>query len=232
MNKPNQLIILGGGSSIQEGISLGLWDKIKDKFSIGTNYSYKFFSSTLQTFVDSTFFNNQREELEKLPLIIGQNRNIKNIPANMLPIPSNSVYNRNLKGGIYSAKLCGIYSLSLAIYLLDEGEIFLLGYDSGAINKNLDDKKRKITHWYQNKIEHRGIGKTNYYDVKDRGDKDYGVYKQEKRVHIFNVSLQSKINIFPKISYEEFFKKLDNEIFNQEELRNYIKQKLVIRGSV
>ena len=38
--KPSQLIILGGGTSIKEGIEKGLWDKIKNRFVIGTNYSF------------------------------------------------------------------------------------------------------------------------------------------------------------------------------------------------
>ena len=226
MNKPSQLILLGGGSSLKEGIDMGLFEKIKGKFSIGTNYSYKFFPSTFQTFVDSTFYNAQKLELEKLPLIVGQCRHIKDKLPNTLAIPSVSVYNRDLKGGIYSAKLCGIYTLSLAIYLLDEGDLFLLGMDMGAITKNFDDKKRKITHWYQGQTEHRGVGKVSYYDVKERGEKDFGCFKDEKKIHIYNVSTLSKINVFPKIDYKTFFEKLNNELFNQDELRIYIKEKL------
>ena len=230
MNMPKQLILIGGGSSIKEGIPLGLWEKLKDKFTIGLNYSYKIFPATFQTFVDSTFFNERRLELEQLPLVIGQGRNIKNPPHNLLPVPCISGYDRNLTKGIHSGRLCGIYSLSLAIYLLNEGEIYLLGYDNGSITKDLDNKKRRNTHWYQGQIEHRGVGKCSYYDVKDRGDKDYEVYKNEQRVHIFNVSLQSKINIFPKISYEEFFSKLDTNLYKQNELREYVKQRLAERG--
>jgi len=227
MNKPKQLILVGGGSSIQEALSLGLWDKLSNKFTIGTNYSFKYFASTFQTFVDNTFYNEQKLELQKLPLIIGQCRHIQNKFPNTLTIPSHSVYNRDLKDGIYSAKLCGIYSLALAIYLLDEGEIFLLGFDMGSINKKeLDEKKRQKTHWYQGQCEHRGIGKVAYYDCKDRADKDFGCFKEEKKIKIYNVSLLSKINVFTKITYEEFFRKLDNDLFNQDELREHVKQRL------
>ena len=225
-NNLNQLIIIGGGSSIAEGISLGLWEKLKYKFSIGTNYSYKVFPSTCQTFVDSTFYNTQKLELEKLPLIIGQCRNVKIKLPNTIVIPSNSVYTRDLKGGIHSAKLTGIYSLSLAIYLLDEGEIFLLGYDNGSINKAIDNNKRRITHWYQGEIEHRGIGKCSYYDAKDRGKKDYGCFEHEKKIHIYNVSPLSKINVFEKIDYTTFFSKLDTNLYDQNKLREYIKTQL------
>jgi len=225
-NNLNQLILIGGGSSIKEALSLGLWEKLKDKFTIGTNYSYKVFSATCQTFVDATFYNTEKENLDKLPMIIGQTRNIKVRGENLISLSCGSEYDRNLSKGVYSARLCGIYSLSLAIYLLDIGELFLLGYDNGAITKDVDNKNRRISHFYQGEIEHRGVGKCNYYDSKNRGERDYGVYKQEQRVRIYNVSLQSNIPIFPKISYNEFFSKLDTNIYDQNELRNYIKEKL------
>jgi hypothetical protein len=226
MNVPSQLILIGGGSSIKEGISLGLWDKLQGRFTIGTNYSYKVFPATAQTFVDNTFYNTEKTELDKLPIVIGQPRNIKEKGGNLIPLSCGAGYTRNLQGGVYSARLCGIYTLSLAIYLLDEGEIFLLGYDNGSINKDFDEKKRRATHWYQGEIEHRGVGKCSYYDVKDRGEKDYGVYKQEQRVRIYNVSLQSNIPVFPKISFKEFFQKLDKNTYDQNELRLLIKTKL------
>jgi len=226
MNKPSQLILLGGGSSLKEGIDMGLFEKIKGKFSIGTNYSYKFFPSTLQVFVDSTFYNTQRLELEKLPLIIGQCRNIKVKLPNTLAIPSNSVYNRDLVGGVHSAKLSGIYALTLGIHLLDSGDLFLLGYDLGAVSKDKDDKGRVKTHFYQGITDHRGVGKTSYYDVRDRDKKDFGCFAQEKKIHIYNVSPLSNINVFEKIDYKTFFEKLNSEIFNQEELREYIKIQL------
>lgn len=226
MNNPKQCILVGGGSSLEEGIEKGLWEKLNGKFTIGLNFSYNFFSSTINTYVDSSFYNANLEDIKKMPLIIGQGRNLKNKQPNTIIIPSNSVYNRDLKGGCHSAKLCGIYSLSLGIYLLDEGDLFLLGYDLGAIKKELDDKKRKITHWYQGKKDHRGVGKVSYYEAKDRGEKDFGCFRQEKKIRIFNVSPLSKINVFPKLSYDEFFQKLDKEIYNQEDLRTFIREKL------
>lgn len=221
-----QLILIGGGSSIKEGISLGLWNKLEDKFTIGLNYSYKVFPATIQTFLDATFYNNERKALDKLPMLIGQTRNIKNKGSNLLALSCGAIYNRNLQGGAYSCRLCGIYTLSLAVYLLNEGEIFLLGYDNGAITKNLDEKKRCISHWYQGQIEHRGVGKTSYYDVKDRGDKDFGVFKNEKKIKVYNVSPLSHINIFEKIDYATFFSKLNTETYSQDELRLFIKTKL------
>jgi len=90
-----------------------------------------------------------------------------------------------------------------------------------------DDKKRPLTHFYQGEINHRGVGKISYYNEKARANRDFGVYKDEKKVKIYNVSLVSKIGVFPKISYEEFFKRLDKQVCNQDSLRKYIKEKLI-----
>jgi len=224
MNKPNQLIILGGGTSLREGISKGLWDKLQNTWTFGLNYSYKYFASTCQLFIDDKFYTGQKEELAKLPLIIGRNRQIKTLPNTILLPASNSKYDRDLLCGVYKASLVGIFALSLAIKILDKGEIYLLGYDYSGQGK--DNKGRANTHFYQGEINHRGIGKINYYDMKGRAGKDFGVYKDEKKIKIYNVSPKSHINIFDKISYEDFFKKLDKKQYNQDLLRTEIKNKL------
>lgn len=62
--------------------------------------------------------------------------------------------------------------------------------------------------------------------MQGRAGKDFGVYRDEKKIKIYNVSPKSHINIFDKISYEDFFKKLDKNTYNQDELRQHIKNKL------
>ena len=94
------------------------------------------------------------------------------------------------------------------------------------MNGQKDIKNRHLTHFYQGDINHRGIGKINYYNTKGKADKDFGVYSFEKQCKIYNVSLDSKIEIFPKISYDKFFSMLDNETYNQDILRQKIKRKL------
>jgi len=228
--KYKQLTILGGGSSLSEGISKGLWDKLKNCFVIGTNYSYLYYPNpTIQTFVDSQFYTKEskKEKFKKLPLIVGKEHNqLKVVLPNTITLKTNdSKYYRNIKLGIWKSSLVGIFALSLAIYL-EPKEIFLLGYDFGTINNRTDDKGRRITHFYQKEIEHRGIGKTNYFEGEKRADKDFGVYANEKKVRIYNVSLNSKINTFPKISYDEFFRSLNSEHYDQVNIREYIKEKL------
>lgn len=227
-NNVKQLIIIGGGTSLKEGIEKGLWSKLQYKLTFGCNYSYKFFESTAQVYVDTTFYNDliKTNDLKKLALIIGQGRNIKERPSNSLVIPCNAKYTRELKDGCYSGALVGLYALSLGIYLLEEGEIFLLGYDYGSIDNQLDSKNRKHTHFYQEQVDHRGIGKTSWYDSKDRASKDFGVYSREKKIKIYNVSLQSKIELFEKIDYDTFFAKLDANTYDQTALRDWIKNEL------
>jgi len=220
MNKPKQLIIIGGGASIKEGIEKGLWTRLKRKFVFGINYSYNFFPDpTVQLYLDKQVREKNEEDYNNLPLVITKKQPVKN-RKNEIQIVDHNCYTRNLTSGVYKGSLTGIYAISMAIHLLDEGEIFLLGYDYGG--KGTDTKKRNLTHFYQGQIEHRGVGKVNYYNSKGRASRDFDVFKGEKKVKIYNVSLDSKIETFDKISYNEFFKKLGRNKYNQEELRKYI----------
>jgi len=226
--KISQLILIGGGNSIKGGLDKGLKDKIRNNFVLGCNYAYKFFPNLTATiFVDKNFYEEQSKDkkFKNLPLILGKKHQGIKYLQNTTVLKTNDVkYFRNIKLGCYKSNLVGLFALSLGIYLLDEGEIYLLGYDYGAIGKAKDG--RALTHFYQNQIKHRGIGKVNYFDTIGRADKDFGVYQNESKVHIYNVSLESKITTFPKLSYAGFFEKLDNKQYNQEELRHSIKEKL------
>lgn len=228
MNNVKQTIIIGGGLSIKEGIMLGLWNKLKDRFVIGTNFSYKSYVPTFLTFVDaSTFYNltDIRAELTMLPLIIGCPYQIskENMLSNTIFLPPTNHYSKDLSKGVYSARLSGMYALTLAISLLGRGEIFLLGYDLGVITKDKDELGRELTHHYQGRINHGGIGRTNYYKISRREEIDFGVYKNEKDVKIYNVSPNSNLHVFEKIDYPTFFSKLDNNQYNQDQLREEIK---------
>jgi len=226
--KPSQLIIIGGGFSMKEGISKGLWEKLKDRFTLGINYSFHYFKSTLQTYVDLDFYSNEWDDLESLPLIVGKYHKLieKEIRGQTIMLQINpKTYVRDLSTGVYKSSLCGLFSLSLGINLLDKGEIFLLGFDY-ADNGTKADNGKANTHFYQGEINHRGIGKCNYYKNKGRADRDFGVYSTEKKVKIYNVSLDSKINIFPRISYDKFFSMLDSYTFDQSRLRGSIRKRL------
>ncbi len=222
-DKPNQLIIIGGGTSIREGIEKGLWDILPGKFVIGTNYSFNYHTATIQCYLDNKFFQEEKEKLKTLPLIVTKTHQ-KNQLNNQITLKLNSKGTRDLKNGVYKGSLTGIFALSLSIYLLDVGEIFLLGYDFGAQGKG--DKGRQLTHFYQGKLNHRGVGKVNYYHTSGRAERDFLPFTKEKKIKIYNVSMNSKINTFKKISYDEFFKKLDNKKYCQSHLRAFTKVQL------
>ena len=221
--KPKQGIIIGGGHSIKEGIPKGLWNKLDGKFVIGTNYSFNFHIATIQCYLDNKFFQEQKEKLKTLPLIVTKPHQ-KNKLNNQITLKLNSKGTRDLKNGVYKGSLTGIFALSLGIYLLDVGEIFLLGYDFSAQGK--DKKGKQLTHFYQGKLNHRGVGKVNYYNTSGRAERDFSPFKGEKKIKIYNVGMDSKIPTFEKINYETFFKKLDNKKYCQSHLRAYTKVQL------
>jgi len=247
-NKPKNLIVIGGGHSISKGASMGLWDRIKGCFTIGCNYNYYHFPyATFYSWVDNDFYKKERENLAKLPLLIGcQHPEVEKIKLpNTITLPATSKYDPTLKTGVFKKVLVGLFALSIGCYLMrdiKDGKIFTLGFDFGEArncNKSLrqrgqklspqiikDNQNRPCTHYYQGEINHRGIGKTSFYSNKDHQKNIFQPYIDKQSVPIYNVSLNSKINQFPKITYEQFFEMLDNMIYNQDNLRNYICSKI------
>jgi hypothetical protein len=232
----NTAIIIGGGSSIKENLS-NLQEELKDRFTVGLNWSFNHFNDcTFYSYVDNASFYQKagKDTLNKLPLIICKDWGINHL-NNTIPLKASSNYYRDLyppkpypqERGVYCAKLCGLFALTLVIYLLQEGTIYLLGYDGGAINNEKDSKNRHITHYYQGEIKHNGIGRISWYTHKDRLIREFAPYQNEKKIRIINVSINSRIDIFPKINYEKFYKEISKlPKINQEVLRNEIKHKL------
>ena len=202
--KPKQLVIIGGGSSINKGVDKGLWAALRGCFAIGINYSYRYFDSTCLACVNySDFYDTNRKELAKLPLIITPNR------------PHPSKWENNTVTVKEHFVLSGVLALSVACKLLNaDDEIFLLGYDYGAYNGK--------THFYQDKIHHRGVNKTAYYDYEGHAERDFRDFNS----NIYNVSINSRINVFPKLSYEQFFCKLATKEYKQDALRKAVRKSL------
>jgi len=264
---PKQIVILGGGASIKDGLNMGLFNTIQDSWTLGLNYSYKWFTSTTQCFVDGkVFYEKNLTELKRLKQVVGFDHPDASTPKKqhgmdntmLLKCISNG-YDRSLKKGVYTAFLVGLFALSFAIWLLDEGEIFLLGYDwgtpkpkEGELQLNGDlmedvtdivlDKKiklnknyirtsanqiyRPITHWYQKDFTHRGTGRLHPYG-KNRAKALFKHYEAEKKVKIYNVSMDSNIPTFPKITYDEFFNRVNKTHYCDDFLRNYTKVRIL-----
>lgn len=229
----NECIILGGGASIKEGLSLGLKDLIKNKFVILTNYSYKHFDGTLLCFCDRDFYKTTDirrnpdicDELKALPLIIGANHNgidkIKLSNTELIRLSSTFKKINNIKEGLYTQfALTGIFAISLASFLMNyKGTLFICGFDW---------TKEGETHYYsKDEINHRGNGWVSSY--KNHNPKNiFKPFENVKELKIYNVSPTSNIQNFEKISYKMMFNLLTNKVFNQEELRSTIKIKICI----
>lgn len=226
---PKEAIIIGGGASISEGVSLGLASKLENKCVIALNYAYKYFPHTMLVFIDKEFYKTSNitrnpdiyNELKSEPLIVGTHHPEiqKALHANTIIVTQSSEHARgkSLEKGFYSGALCGIFALSLVTFLLNyEGIIYLLGYDWTKLSKD--------THFY-NDIKHRGIGYSNYYQTHD-ADNYFRAFKNESKLKIYNVSLNSNIESFEKIPYEYMFTLLNDTSYNQDELREMIRSKL------
>ena len=230
MVNPNSVIIIGGGASINEGIKKGLWDKLKGKFSVGCNATYKFFDSTMTCGVDGAFFREQKAELIKLSLVVTRNHHtaLKEKWDNMIIMPFSTVeYYQGLKGGVYSNKLAGLFALSIGIYLIGKGDVYLVGFDGGNPSGEKDKIGKEITHFYQNEFRHRGTGKVHYYNRANRMSEVFDRYKKVIDINIKNVSMNSRIPSFEKISYDDFLIELDKSPnYEKEGLVAMAKEKL------
>ena len=245
---PNDLIILGGGSSVIEGIEKGLFQKFPELFTCGLNYSYRYVPTTVNLGIDEQFYMDNRADLDKLPIFIGKEHyEIKLQGQNAWFLRPNKTYRRDLLQGIYSTTLAGLFGLSLFINLMEKGStIYLLGYDygpkkdaEGNIAKN--EKGQIITHWYQDNwtgLPHRGIGKINWYTATlednrisrkmiTNAEKEFRPYFDEKDVNIVLVGAYSAIpDKIKRISYDEFFSKTLTPVHNQDEVRKELEKKL------
>jgi len=237
-----EIIIIGGGSSIKEGLSLCLKEKLEGKCVFTINYAYKHFPHTCLLFGDKDFYvktknkDNPRtrpdiyEELAKEPLIFYTeiNNGLKKfIMPNTYGLLNGEIYNTNpLKLGFYKHFLTGIWAISLAQFIMDyKGTIYLLGYDW---TKKPKGKEKTETHYYtKEEINHNGIGKYQVYT--SHNPSNYFDKFKEPNIKIYNVSPNSNIKEFEKIDYPTMFNKLGCGVFNQENLRQEIKAKLKLK---
>jgi len=233
MKPSSRLIIVGGGNSMAEGIEKGLWNKLAKEYTFGINSSIFFYEPTIPIFCDWYFYKHNKTELDKYYLVIGKyDVKIGNVEKHECPKGKNLVMlkaHKNYHGanswekGFYSTILTGCFSLTIGI-ALGFKEIYLLGYD-------FTDIKGK-THFYQkDSLESQEIGKIIDKNGQlrcgvgkdDRGNFRTGCYNKKsaqyfdeykralETVNIYNVSMDSKIEAFPKISYNKFFKILEEE---------------------
>ena len=201
-----RLIIVGGGNSVREGISTGLWRRINirnlDIMGINSASLKMGFCPDIAVWLDNKPTPHSSQQTKLLPCL----RFTKENPPVGVP---EEVYQCRLEQRAEKFPGClanhaqfvgkrvitGIFALSLAIYLKYK-KIYLLGFDWTPVNG--------LSDWYQEK-DTTGIwlkgGQTPHEDIKE-----HDVFKG--LAEIKNVSPESKIPSFPKISYEQFYREI------------------------
>lgn len=208
------VIIIGGGPSVKEGIELGLWEQIKGKEVWSLNYAYKTMPHlpAREIWMDKRFFKDNRDDLERL-----SNQGVQ-LHARFfdlyvaLPIKTYEITRdeKEFDKAFYVSTLGQVGPLALSIAIKEGYDIiYLLGYDFGTTSPT-----DKFTHYYQDthKVISSGIGVPEIYLLpsgKPVGKiKSFKIFS-ERHHNILNVSLKSNLPYFPKISWEEFFNKIN-----------------------
>ena len=209
-NKP--VIIIGGGYSFKEGLDLGFWDKAKHMEIWSLNHAFRYmpYKPNRQLWVDVSFFKAYTHELQLLSQFGVPLYTKKHPYYTFMPSINQYKCTREINNPddifIGQMGLVGMFALSLAIKE-QYTPIYLMGFDFGV---PVDKRGQRLTHWYQDKFKgySSGVGRPEVYMLKDnsikREVKDFDKYIDYKV--IYNVSLISNINTFPKLSWDKFFK--------------------------
>jgi len=223
-SKFKECIIVGGGNSVQQGIKEGLWDKIKGREVWSTNFVFMTmpYLPSREIWLDKSFFKSNIVKLEELykngvPCYTKKNAIYANIPEIQTYPSSREVRDFDNEEKLFSggSGLTGTFSLSLAIRER-YWRIYLLGFDFGTVSK--DDKN---THYYQHSLNVHSVGFGNpqiYREEKNQEQvkstvEEYKLFLN-RGAEIVNVSPNSNIHCFQKISYTEFFRRI-NETKNK-----------------
>jgi hypothetical protein len=235
ISNPTEIIIVGGGESIKQANFEVLKPLLSSKCTFLTNYSYKHFPGTLMAFVDRNFYvplhtkkepeanPDIYEELKTLPLIVGiDHSGVSEFKLPNTYLVKSSMQLKKIKSisqGLYTKHfLTGVMAMSLACFLMDySGIIYLLGFDYN---------KEGNTHYYpKEEINHQGQGWIASYATHNP-DNIFKSFNKFENIKIYNVSPNSRIENFEKITYEQMYQLLNKEIYNQHLLRVDIRRKL------
>jgi hypothetical protein len=240
---------MASGASIRQGLPLGLSNYLEREVVFSLNDNIKFVDSTVAMFGDWCAYRDRYELFKEHPLVIGRydmhiGRSIEGATPcpkhdSLILLKGSGKYHRDegLSKGLYSAVLTGAFTLNLAIQLGFK-QIFLLGFDCGATGKS--------THWYD-QIDGAGcfkdyegnsttgVGKdeqgnyrTSFYNHSDDSINNLWKPFEVEEAMIYNVSLDSRIEVFQKIGYQSMITVLNqNRIkINQEEVQKEIRNLL------
>jgi hypothetical protein len=218
-----QVILVGAGYSVKEGIDLGLWREIRKQNVWSINYAYQTmpFVPSAEIWQDLSFWVENQNSLHKLYvqgccLFARCHEDYKNSKEiSCFESTPTEFYGRDAaaKGKIFTGRmgLTGVFALSLAVAKKYK-TIYLLGYDFGSMSV-----RDTNTHFYQDAGINPGASKhpsIYMYGDKPRSEvTDFDLFldvMKEDDLKIYNVSPNSNISSFPKIGYEEFFRRLNH----------------------
>jgi hypothetical protein len=211
------VIIVGGGSSVKEGISNGLWDKIKGMDIITCNNAIQHipYPPKYACWLDTTVRDPEvtKKILETDCIRVTQQLHDTRDDDKVVRFPivkdlngDESKLTRGLERGILFAgkrMFTGIFAISLALYA-GYNKIFLLGFDWNV-------GKKGNAEWYDrpDKADISGIFMRNKSEARDDCAEHHDCFKG--KADIINVSKISLIPSFPKISYSDFFEMIKQE---------------------
>lgn len=231
----SEIVIVGGGASVNIGIKKGLWDKVKGMDIMTCNnailhlpYAPKYAIWLDATEKDPTVTEKilNTECIRVTQQLHDQRDDDKVIRFEVCRNPDNLV--NGLKHNppvLYAGKrmFTGVFGITLSLYMGYE-TIYLLGFDWGGYVKS---KKDNVEWWGATK-DFKGTD-INIYKKGDKAREDVAEHHDcfKGMANIINVSPKSLVPSFPKISYDEFFRRIDNNVACCHD-----KQKGVVYGTV
>lgn len=220
----NNVVIIGGGSSIREGVKKGLWDKISGLEIWSLNFAFRFmpYLPTREIWADTSFYRNNLFHLENL-YQQGVQLETKNFTIyDQVGYITSHKAAKDLRTAnehpeyVFNGRmgLVGVFALDLACKRAYRN-IYLLGYDFGTTSYTDRD-----THFYKEKVKEYditsgGVDNPSVYrkannELKD-GVEDWNFFSKYSS-NIVNVSMKSNIKAFEKITYDEFFTRIQNAV--------------------
>ena len=206
------IALIGGGPSIK-GNEESIRSLMPNCFSIGINYSYKYFKTDMQVAVDPEFISSHLPILNSFPIsVVRKYTCLKHLDmGNTIALPiayTHKDLGRIVTEGVYCHLLSGLFAMTLTLHLFlklgRKGNIYMFGFDSKGVGK--DAQGKELTHFYQGDGEnHRGIGFVDFYN-KANHHALWDVYSRDIKtlgINVYNVSPQSAIDNFKKIDYKE-----------------------------
>jgi len=227
---PNIITVIGNGTSISNYIEqINKLNCLK----IGCNLSYRWLKNDIQMFKDVSFYNQYRDEVDKLPFVCTTRESDKDhIADRIIKLPMNQTNFEGIdalekgKSLLFQAFI-GTMAIHLAISILKDfkGTIYLLGMDFNNSENSIQGKKQ--THFFQNEVEkYGGFGKTRLYvNNCNYQYKYFHHFVDLPNINIINVigEPKSRIEVFPTLEIDEFFKTQINDSFNPHQIKTYLK---------